>query len=1237
MARTWTKAQEAAMTLSGKTLLVSAAAGSGKTSVLTERIIRSLTAKNSTADLSKMLIVTFTRAAASELKSRISAALSEALAEDPENTHLSQQLFLLGSAQISTIDSFFQRTVREHFEQIDIPSSFRIADENELEVLSSEILGEIIEDFYTKYTPSSAQASVLSIIRSNRFALALNHLLTNRSDGKLIPLLLEFYKLFSKDPMGIDRLKSIAVRLRADADLPFLQTLYGKALKDTYLPQIREDLEIFEDYHRLLSSDPAAERLCSGLICAESDHLRSLISAFMEDDIRALIDRLLAFPKITFPTIKEKSSTVLEFQTWRKEIFKKRLDAIKKDLGEFDPLLSEKILRTAELCEMLHLLFQTYEERFLKEKKARGILEYNDVRGMLYRMLTLEDGSPSPFAKSLAAQYEAVYIDEYQDVDEMQDRIFAAIGEDRRFMVGDIKQSIYGFRGSEPSIFASYRRAFPLYTEPNAAQADGLCVFMSENFRCDQPIIDFTNEVCAFLFSASEESVGYRPEDDLCGSKSHDAPLPEGHSVPVQVCVFPALPRGKKNDLDDEDAEVERSAEKPEAIWVANEITRLLAEGTLDSGNRIRPRDIVILVRSKSHGQSILRQLKKKNIPAVCEVSKNPLHEPIMIDLINLLRVIDNPYRDLPLSEFLLSPLCGFTPDELHTLREGLPSKHALFDALEYGAAHAEEVLAKKTSQLLEWLEKERKLAAVHPADRFLHLLSLDERMRDFTGVPAFRFLHEQARVYQRSSWCGLYGFLQHVTKLLEKDKIKSADASAEKEAVTIMTIHHSKGLEFPVVFLYNSASAFNKDDLKKSLVYHKDIGFASLLYNEESGIQEDNLLRTAIKRKLEQDSVEENVRTLYVALTRARERLYVTGTLSGGAELAQIQAKSIRYGKRMSILKAPSYLIWILAALNRQGMHAGGYHAMIRYFSLDEMTALQTSANALPLPEEQTASTPQGTPSVDTMSSRYADVLRAREGYEYPLSVLQGLPTKIAASYLRPNLLDEAMGEEGNERAIEAQLEWMTKTPPLFDALLEERRKPKATDIGTATHAFLEFCDFARLSSEGIDAECERLLEQKFISPSTASLLNRAQLELFLKSDLMRWLLDAKEYQRELTFGLFFPFSDFTRDPSRFAQLEEQNIFVQGSIDLFITLQNGKRILIDYKTDRLTDAQLANDDLLAQKMLADHGSQLQCYARAIKELFGAFPDEIRIYSLPAGRTVPIVFPKATESKNLRK
>lgn len=1220
MARTWTEAQNAAISLKGSALLVSAAAGSGKTSVLTERIIRSLTDPEHPAELSRMLVVTFTRAAAAELKSRIAAALSEALAEDPENPHLTAQLFRLGSAQISTIDSFFQKTVREHFEQLDIPASFRIAEDGELGVLSTEILSSVITHFYTVYANSERSTdpeAPFQSIASNRFASALNHLMSNRSDGKLIPLLLDFYEQFSKDPLGIDRLKELAVQLRGECGLPFLQSTYGNGWKESYRSLFSEDLEILQDFAIRLSADPAAEVICSGLLSSDRDFITALLRALDSDSILSVRQVAESFIRGSFPRIKEKSDEILRFQAWR-DLFKKHVESLQKDLADVNDALSDQILQTAELCEMLHLLFQTYQTRFLEEKKVRGVLEYQDIRSMLYRLLIAEDGSLTATAKALSAKYDAVYIDEYQDVDTVQDHIFAAIGGNRRFMVGDIKQSIYGFRGSEPSIFAGYRRAFPLHTEPTEAPVAGRCVFMSENFRCNRPIIDFTNQVCSFLFSASDKSIGYRREDDLCCSK----PQPD-HPQPVRIAVFPPTASAKAEKSDHTSSENIVNAD-PEAVWIAQEIERLLQCETLDNGAPITPSDIVILVRSKKHGDPILRELRKRKIPVRSDASDNPLHTPIVTDFVNLLRSVDNPYRDLPLSEFLLSPIGGFQLSELETLRSALPARHALFDALEFGASEAEPHLAQKVSACLRWIEKLQKLASVHSADRFLELLYREERIKPHIGHPAFQYLYDQARIYQRSSWCGLYGFLQHVDKLLEKDEIKVPSTSSER-AVTVMTVHRSKGLEFPVVFLSRCAASFNKDDLKKPLLYHKNIGFASLLYNENSALQEDNLLRTAVKHAVEQDLAEESIRTLYVALTRARERLYITATLRAKWETVKAQADAIRRGKRMSILRGQSYFTWILAAVAEQGHTAGQSHACLHLWTPEEiacLTANETVPNSDP-PKQAPVPPSPPTERLTQTETEYVTILQQVPTDLAIRSPLQKIPSKLAASHLRPHLLEDLISETEDDRAVLTQLELMQKEVS-FDTLLNDRKMPKATDIGTATHSFLEFCDFRNFAENGIDAECARLLEKNYISRQTADLLNRSQLQAFRESELLQWILSAKELRRELTFGLFFPAAEIADDPKLQELLREESIFVQGSIDLFLTRADGKTVLADYKTDRLSAEELADDDLLREKMQRTHGHQLACYAKAVRELFGKDPDEICIYSLPAGRSVSI-------------
>jgi len=1208
LARTWTKSQEAAMNLRGRTLLVSAAAGSGKTSVLTERIIRSLLDTDHPADLSRMLIVTFTRAAAAELKSRIASALTDALAQNPGNKHLSRQLFLLGSAQISTIDAFFQKAVKSNFESLSLPASFRLADESEILPIKLEIMDALIEEYYRKYAPASKSASTFERIEDNPFAEALDHLLSTRSDGKLNSVLMKFGERFSTDPKGICRLKLCADELRSYIGQEYFSTSYGTSVKESLIDLFDSYLSYLADVATYLDTAPDMKLKFSGIVESDTKYCLAMKNALNESNYDLTREISMTFISGTFPRSKEKTDPIIEYQEWRNKFKVSITKKVQDALAVPSEQIGVQMERTASLLEMLYLFYRDYHARVMSEKLDRGVLEFDDVRAMLYKLLTQEDGSPSIVADQLAAQYDAVYIDEYQDVDLIQDRIFALIGKDRRFMVGDIKQSIYGFRGSEPSIFAGYRRTMPLYTDDGADTADGNCVFMSENFRCNLPVIRFANRVCSFLFSACEDSVGYRPQDDLVFSKPMPDTLPCDHPVPVTVSVFDA-PLSKKQENDDECDNV-----REEAVWVASEISRLLRCAKLDSGSPIQPQDIAILVRARAHGDTYAKELEKLNVPVSAETSGSILQEPILTDLLNLLRAIDNPYRDLPLSEFLLSPLGGFTLEELTDIRASCGNELALYDALLL-RSEQEDDLAKKSRQMITLLEKHEKNASVQPADKFLRLLYLEEILVPYANTPALLFLYDQSRVYQQSSYCGLYGFLNHITKLAEEEKLSADGFKKAENAVTIMTVHHSKGLEFPVVFLASCAAPFNKDDLKKNLIYHRDVGCAAKLYNRETGESEDTALRTAVKLKIEREQTEESIRTLYVALTRARERLYVTGTLRGKWESTISTAQLIRRGDRSAILGASNSLIWMLAAILEKSSDESAV-CRLQHFALGEINT------GIPM---QDAEHPEAERHVANQQMvHYAEICSRIKPQTDPIRLLNTLPTKVAASKLTRDLLDRLTDEENNTAALETQIELMRTVTPSFDALLLEEEKPRATDIGIATHAFLEFCDFHALAERTVEEEGARLLEQDFLTEKALKLINIQQLEQFKGSDLLQLILQAKKIRREQTFGLFVPMDTLTQRKELAERLAGERIFVQGSIDLLLEMQDGRLILIDYKTDHISDEERNDPALLQTRMQHIHGEQLICYAMAVNALFGKLPDEIRIYSLPLGKTLPI-------------
>ena len=1212
MGRTWTPSQEAAMSIDGKTLLVSAAAGSGKTSVLTERIIRKLTDTKHPADLSRMLIVTFTRAAAAELKGRIAKALTDAMAKDPENAHLSRQLFLLGSAQISTIDAFFQKAVRANFERLSLPASFRMADEAEVLPIAAEIMDGLLEEYYNRYATKSTADSPFAKLEDNAFAQTLDHLMSGRSDGKLGTVLRDFLARFSAEPEGVGILGRVAKELSAAADAEYFGTSYGCVVRDYLCDLFDGYIAFLQKIAAHLEAAPDMRAKFAGIVEADLNYCNAMKNALDAGDYERTRTVAYTFVSGRFPTSKEKTSEIIAYQEWRTK-FKNDITKRVQELLQYPAdVISEQMRRTALPAEILYRFYSEYTARLLGEKLERGLLEFDDVRAMLYKLLTDENGNPTPFAEELSASYDAVYIDEYQDVDYMQDRIFSLIGQNRRFMVGDIKQSIYGFRGSEPSIFANYRRQMPLYNTAKASDADGVCVFMSDNFRCDKPVIDFANKVCAFLFSACENTVGYRPQDDLVCSKSTDSIVAPEHPVPVTLAVFDAPPRKKAGVEEEDDTETVRE----EAVWVAAEISRLLREEKLDNGSPIRPSDIAILVRYKSHGATYTHELERLGIPVISPTASDMAQDPLLYDMLNLLKSVDNPWRDLPLSEFLLSSIGGFDLEELSEVRASSASSNSLYDALLTMAETVEHPLCDKCASLIAWLDEMRRFADTQPADRFLRLLYQDVRVAHLADKPVLLYLYEQARIYQKNAFCGLYGFLSHFAKLLEGDQLSADGFGVAEDAVTIMTIHHSKGLEFPVVFLPSTGSSFNKDDIQKNLLYHRDIGIACRLYDQVSGNLEDTALRSALCIKVDEEQIEENIRSLYVALTRARERMYVSGTLSGKWETAMTNASLIRRGNRASILGASNMLSWILAALYEGGTLANDIDLTLVHPLYGEVAfglPLDFNANAS---EEEIVLTP--------ISKRYADIYRAKEAMEYPFAFLQGLPAKAAASKLSSNLLDALSNTDDEESALMAQIDLLQSATQPFDSLLQAQEKPSATEVGSATHAFLQFCNYDRLITTSPEEEAERLVADGFMSRRAADILHFKQLKAFCQSDLMALIQSATKVQRELKFGILTPMKTLTQNQELANRLGDEALFVQGSIDLLLTMPDGRLILVDYKTDRISDEERTNPSHLAKRLREAHGHQLDCYAKAVRALFGCAPDEMRIYSLPLGASLKI-------------
>lgn len=1249
MARNWTPAQSAAMSTLGRTLLISAAAGSGKTATLTERIIRRLTHPEHPADLSRMLIVTFTRAAASELKERISAALSDAIAKDPGNRHLQRQLIGLGGAHISTIDAFCREPVKASFAVLGLPASTRIADEAELQPLCERVMGDLIDEYYLKYADQSRGCNAFSLLWENPFADLCDSLTPSKNDADLIPSFLGLYNRLFSFPEELERLKTESDELNTavcEDTFDFFKTRHGQILRDWTDELCKHGVTVMERALKLLDGDEKALKAYGEAFYADLDFCRRLSCAETYDDAYVLFNTyqnvrlgVLRGPDPAFVTAKEmRTDLVDDIKSLRDTYFRDDPETIR-----------EQMTATATLCAVLYDFLTEYDRRILEEKKNRGICDFTDNRRYLLSLLRAPDGSPTPMALEYRERFDEVYIDEYQDVDEMQDTIFRLIGDDHRFMVGDIKQSIYGFRGADPSVFARYRRDLrQLYLQDGVWKGhsrDGNSIFMSDNFRCDESVIRVTNAICGHMFRACPLSVGYQNEDDLGFAKSKPSEDYRSPKVSVNVLVNPPRVRGEDATTDGG----ELAGVEAEAAFVAAEISELLRSKTkLANGEPVKPSDIVILMRNRTALSAYVKALTDLGIPTgseeleAAEAGRDLFHGADMSYLVNLLRVLDNPHGDIPLSEVLRAPFPGLDLEELIAVRkvgDRTAESHSLYMGIEEYAASddAEPILREKLTKFIAWLERYRRLSATQPADGLLRLLRGDDACA-CRETPAFRYLYESARTCRSASFVSLNTFLRYFEKKLATSKNAPVNEGKGEGHVSIMTIHKSKGLEFPVCFVVRCGQYFSARSYSGDMIFEKQAGVSLKLYERKrdgetlSQAKTDTTLRAVSGLSVKLTEREEEMRVLYVAMTRARERLYLVGMGNG-------KPHAFEEGDRFATLSCNAYLKWILAGLSAHPEVME--HATLSVIPVEEiqagvkvnMTEITSRSDADP---ERTA--------------RYAAIL---EGISRPTALenaLRNVPTKVPASRMKENLLDDCVfydtdldrDESGklpdteesawcdarSLASIRESLQLMkTCEDNEFELLLGENRRPTASERGTAAHLFLQFCDYRQVRANGVEAEIQRLLELGFINTRAAAIMDRSMLEAFFASPYFARLSQAEEVRREFKFSRLIPLSTLTANDELASALGDRTLFVQGSIDLLCFYPDGTVELCDYKTDHITPAERKDPCLLQKRMQERHGDQLAQYAAAVEETFGKRPSKAYVYSLPLGDAVEIVIP----------
>lgn len=1194
--REFTKDQTDAIVTRDKSLLVSAAAGSGKTATLTERIIRSLTDPEKPEDINRMLIVTFTNAAVAELRERITAALKEKLAAEPENKRLEHQLYMLPSAKISTIDAFCNDILKNNTERFGISPRYRIADPIEADILARSVLTALIDAAYR-----NELSEVISPRDFEELAICLTGV---KNESALEDVIRMLYDRSKAHEDGVLLFKKFADRLLEFKDKPIEENIYGEYA----ICRAKETASHYSGLIEKLSLDMESDDKYA--LAVECD------LAFLGRITRAktylAMAEALSEPLQSLPTIRGGKNAFQEryaaMRTEMKEALVKKCSEryFSYSEEEWQKHISDQQIFLSNLAAFI----AKFDEVYFEEKRKRSMLEYSDIERLTHLALRGEGGKPSELALSLREQFTSIYIDEYQDVNKLQNEIFLAISRpDNRFTVGDIKQSIYGFRGACPDIFADMKNSYP----PLALAKDSstASIFMSKNFRCDEGIIDFVNSIFDEMFYLTADSIGYVEADRLDFAKIYGANENPTYRSP-EVHLF------SREDYDTEIREegFEYGDLAPE--WTAKKIKELIHTEHLNSGEPIRPSDIAIILR-KDHGRSqkYVEALEARGIKAKAPENKNFFLNADIQLMLCLLNSINNPMRDIYLAGLMLSPLFNFTPDDLYLARR--ERRKSLWESVKaYSENNPENT---RFSDFVITLNKYRSIAEGMKVDELI------QRLYSETGILALAtsggskenlmLLYNYARKFESSSFEGLYSFINYVNTVIESGaSFESTKESESEDAVKILTVHKSKGLEYPVVFLADAATSLvSQHERSTKIAYSETYGPAvKLRIPDGLALIESPIYNVIIDSNIEK-SVEEELRVYYVALTRARERLFVVGAPDTPSKERYVEDAKFKnlYRSPYSIKEMKTFVDILFSVETNAKItwqkDANGPQSPI--------TPAPVQTNNYVTGKKSTATKkPENESGEDLYTT-----LTERFSFKYPKSHLSALPEKMSISSLSPTVLDG--NEEEVRMWVDEDEKWDKKLGilPEFISGSSERESAKK---GIATHNFLQFFNLDGLRDSTPEEELSRLVAGDFISPENAKRVRIDEITLFKKSKLFSEMQGAKELYREFRFSVKLPASLFTANDEKKELLSDETILLQGVIDCLIKDADGRIHLVDYKTDRLTKDELSSKEAAAKKLSDKHSLQLSYYARAVEKIFGKSPDTVSVYSLPLGDTIDI-------------
>ncbi len=1182
---------------------------------MVERIINKII--NEKIDIDRLLVVTFTNAAASEMRERILDAIYRKIEEEPEDKILQRQITLLSEASICTIDSFCLDIVRNYFYELEnISPNFRIADTTEIELLKQEVIEDIFEKKYEE--------------ENKDFMKLITTYTSYRDDTPLKDLILNIEAYIQSNPFPKKWLKEKVEMFNIENDIQkdFSNTIWGKILLKDVEEELIDDIKNLQNIEEELSKVSELEKYTQ-TISNDVENIENLKNNLDNWDKAYEIYQNLTFN--TWPRQKIDSEIKERAKTIRDDVKKRLTKKLSKILLDMSNDVNQDIFDMYIILQKLQNIVLEFSDEFSKRKREKNIVDFSDIEHFALSILLneKEDGTieKTQVAKKYQEKFIEVAIDEYQDSNLVQEYILTAVSNNNNiFMVGDVKQSIYKFRQAMPELFLKKYEDY--VTKQNRKNNENLKIQLFKNFRSRENILNFTNIVFENIMSSELGDIKYNESEYLNLGADYEK-IDQNLKTEIDIIN---LKEEENIDNENEEEQVEERIEdiEIEARWVANKIKELL-ENKYQVWDRkkgqyrnIEYRDIVVLLRATAQSAPIFEQeILNLEIPVFSDSSQEYLESIEIQTIMSLLKIIDNPMQDIPLVAVLRSNIGGFTDDELVQIR--LTDKYDNFYVcMQKAKVNVDELLKNKITQFLNKIEIWRKEQEYMALDEFIWKIYSDTGFFNYVSLMPngelrqanLKMLFERAKQYEGANFKGLYNFINFIEKL----KVGSGDLGAAKiigendNVVRIMSIHKSKGLEFPVVFLSNTGKQFNLMDLNRNILLHQDLGIGVKYINYEKQIQYDTLTKEALKLKILQETLSEEMRILYVALTRAKEKLFITGRVQDyEKQIQNMQQQVDRYKKSENkinpilIKKYKKYLDWILLVYLYERKNIGD---IVTLNILDKKDVIN-SLDKIDYKDIDVISKLEESQKDEDTIKKIEKIIK----YTYPYEISTTLPTQTSVTELKKLYSNELMTEEQeniNISVLTNTTEFGNFPKPKF--LKQEDEKITSAQRGTLVHLCMQrLNENIEYDIKQIKDMIQSMVEKEIITPKEAETINSYKILNFTKSTIWKELKKAKEVQREKPFYMNILASEIYNENI------QEDVLVQGIIDLYYINQNGELVLVDYKTDYVKSRN-------EQELIDKYKVQLNLYKRALEQAINKKVTRIYIYSIYLDKEIPIEF-----------